>query len=115
MGKKDVKYSIDLSFEEVQLPPFQDILVVGKNSPQGKIGLSKSLELLLPGGFEIIEVQETNVEVVIISKKILKKIPFKQILKLLSKKVFPYVASGELLKVDLKLNFSYDTFKKKRE
>jgi hypothetical protein len=115
VGKKGIKYSIDLSFEEVQLPPFQDILVVGKNSPQGKIGLSKSLELLSPGGFEIIEVKETDVEVVIISKKILKKIPSKQILKLLSKKVFPYVASGELLKVDLKLNFSYDTFKKKRE
>lgn len=113
MGKKGVKYSIQLSFETLELPPFQDILVIGKNSPHGKIGVSKSLELLAPHKFETIEVDDKGIDAVIISKKILKKISKNSILALLSRKVFPFVAEGELLNVDLKLKLSYDTIKAK--
>jgi len=33
------KYSVQLSFEEIRLPPFEDILILGKKCPQGKIGV----------------------------------------------------------------------------
>lgn len=53
--KNSIKYSVTLSFEEIKLPPFEEILVLGKNSPQGKTGISKSFDLLIPIGFEIID------------------------------------------------------------
>ena len=65
VDKKDnpaLKYSINLSFQEIKLPPFQDILVLAKNSSHGKRGLYKSFELLVPNGFDIIEVEYVVVQ-----------------------------------------------------
>ena len=103
----NIKYSIDLRFEEIKLPPFQDILVLGKNSPQGKIGLGKSFELLVPNGFDIIEINDGRVEAVFINKKILTKISSDKIIDILKSKVFQFISEGELVKVDFKVSISY--------
>jgi len=103
-----MKFSILLNFEEIKLPPFQDILILGKNSPQGKIGISKSFEFLVPNGFEIIEVEDEKVEAVFINRKILKKMPKEKILKILKERVFPFISEDELIKVDFKVNISYN-------
>lgn len=99
-------YTVNISFEEIKLPPFQDIMVLGKNSLQGKIGLSKSFELLAPNVFEAIDITQENVEAVFVSKSILQKIPIEQVLEILQTNVFPYVYPGELISVDFKVRFS---------
>lgn len=45
--KNDVKYSVSLNFEEIRLLLFKKILILGKNSPHGKQGISKYFELLI--------------------------------------------------------------------
>jgi hypothetical protein len=102
-----LKYSITLSFQEIKLPPFEEILVLGKNSPHGKFGISKSFELLIPNGFKVLEVEHSIVEAIFVNKRILVKLTEEKLLKLLSERVFPYVSEGELVKVDLKLTLSY--------
>ena len=101
------KYSINLSFEEISLPPFKDILVVAKDCSQGKIGLSKSFELLLPNGFEIYEIADDRVEAIFINKRLLNKITAEKIIQILRSKVFPFISDGELLKVDFKVLLSF--------
>ncbi|MFZ6010988.1 MAG: hypothetical protein ACOYXT_11645 [Bacteroidota bacterium] len=101
------KYSINLSFEEIKLPPFQDILILGKNAQHGKIGISKSFELLVPNGFEIAELTHDKVEAVFINKRILNKMPKESIMTILKDKVFPFVSDGEILKVDFSVTISY--------
>ncbi len=107
LHKSNMKYSISLSFEEIKLPPFQDILVLGKHSAQGKIGLGKSFEFLVPNGFETVEINSGFVEAVFINKRILAKIPADKIISILAPKVFPFVSEGELLKVDFRVMVSY--------
>lgn len=107
--KSQMKYSISLSFEEIKLPPFQEVLVLGKNSPHGKLGISKSFELLAPNGFEVIEVGDELVEAIFVNKRILTKLPKVRLLAILKEKVFPYISEGELLKVDLKITIFYDS------
>lgn len=102
-----LKYSINLSFQEIKLPPFDEILILGKNSPHGKFGISKSFELLIPNGFKIIEVEHNTVEAIFVNNRILVKLSEEKLLKLLTEKVFPYISEGELVKVDLKLSLSY--------
>lgn len=106
-GNSPIRYSINLSFEEIKLPPFQDILILGKNSAQGKIGLSKSFELLAPNGFDIIEMNDDKVEAVFVNKRILAKMPRDKIIDILKSKVFQFISEGELLKVDFKVTISY--------
>lgn len=108
-----VKYAINLSFEEIKLPPFQDILILGKNAPQGKIGLSKSFELLVPNGFTVVEVDDERVEAIFVHKRILKKIDQERVLRILEEKVFPFISEGELLRVDFKISISYSAIEEK--
>lgn len=101
-----MKYSINISFEQIKLPPFQDILILARNSPQGKIGLSKSFELLLPNGFELIDVDDELIEAVFVQKTILHKLPAEKIIKILRQHVFPFVSEGEIVKVDFNVIIS---------
>ena len=108
MKETTAKYSIQLSFEEIRLPPFDDILILGKKNPQGKIGVYKSFDLLVPNEFNVFEVDDAVVEAVFINKRILKKMDKDRIIDLLREKVFPFVSESEILKVDLRLKIFYD-------
>jgi len=103
------KYSVKLSFEEIRLPPFEDILILGKKCPQGKIGVSKSFEFLVPNEFEVFEIDNSTIESVFINKRVLKKMDKEIIISILSEKVFPFVSDYEIIKVDFKLKIFYDS------
>jgi hypothetical protein len=107
--EKTRKYSVQLSFEEIRLPPFEDILVLGKKCPQGKIGLNKSFDLLVPNEFEVLEVEDAAVEAVFINKRVLKKMDIDKIMSIIREKVFPFVSDSEIIKVDFKLRVFYDS------
>jgi hypothetical protein len=103
------KYSVQLSFEEIRLPPFEDILILGKKCPQGKIGVYKSFEFLVPNEFDAFEVDDVNVETVFINKRVLRKMDKNRIVSILSEKVFPFISESEILKVDFRLKIFYDS------
>lgn len=103
------KFSLQLSFEEIKLPPFEDILILGKKCPQGKIGVYKSFELLVPNEFETFEIEDEIVEAIFINKRVLKKLDKDNIIEILREKVFPYISESEILKVDFKLRIFYDS------
>jgi hypothetical protein len=103
-----VNYQINLSFQEITLPPFEDILIVGSQSKQGRMGLSKTFDYLVPMSFEMIEVDEDDVSVIFVSTKILKKVPKDKVMAILQEKVFPFVSKDELLKVTFKVTVNYE-------
>jgi hypothetical protein len=109
MNETDVRYSIKLSFEAIQLPPFRDILVLGRNAEHGTTGLTKILEMLAPGRFDTIDIHDRNVEAIFVSKQLLRKIPAERVVQALEKKVFPFVAEGELVRVDFKVDVTFNT------
>jgi hypothetical protein len=102
------KFSVQLSFEEIRLPPFEDILILGKKCPQGKLGVYKSFEFLVPNEFEPCEVTDDAVETVFINKRLLKKLDSNKIISILKERVFPYVSDSEIMKVDFKLKIYLD-------
>jgi hypothetical protein len=102
------KYSLQLSFEEIRLPPFEDILVLGRKCSQGRIGVYKSFELLVPNEYETFDIVDDQVESVFINKKILKKMDKDTVIEVLREKVFPFISNSEIIKVDFKLRIYYD-------
>ena len=106
--ENDAKLLMTISFTEVALPPFQDILILGKKCPQGKVGVSRCLNLLAPDDFELVEVENSLVEAILVNKKILKRMPSEKIVGVLAEKVFPYITKGEIVKVDFKVTITYD-------
>jgi len=103
------KYSVQLSFQEIRLPPFEDILILGRKCPYGKIGVHKSFEFLVPNEFEVFGIDDLTVEAVFINRRILKKMDKDNIINILREKVFPYISECEILKVDFKLKFFYES------
>lgn len=112
--KVNKNFSLQLSFESINLPPFEDILLLGRMSSQGRIGVSKSFELLVPNEYEAIDIDDEHVESIFINKKILKKMDLETIIQILKEKVFPFVHNSEIIKVDFKLRIFYETFKLER-
>ncbi|MGF1533350.1 MAG: hypothetical protein ACFCUI_06590 [Bernardetiaceae bacterium] len=110
MGKADKKYAISLSFQEISLPSVEDILVLGKASTQGKNGLAKTFEYLVPDTFVMVEIDDhPNVEAIFINKRILSKISVDQVQRILADKVYPFTSPQEILKVDFKVVVHYET------
>ena len=97
-GKK--YYSVSLSFESISLPPFEDILILGSKCPLGKFGISKCLDLLSPDEFEFFEFDDETIGCILLNKRILKRMPKEEIVQILKKNVFPYIESGEIVKVN---------------
>jgi len=100
-GKKSFKLSI--SFETVFLPPFKDIMLLGKKCPHGKTGVSKSLSLLAPNSFDLIELHDDKVEAMLINRQLLNRMSEKRIIQILKENVFPHVLDDEIIKVDFDL------------
>jgi hypothetical protein len=101
------EYSVSLSFEGVSLPPFEDILILGKKCPHGKIGVTACLQLLAPDDFELVELDNDHVEALLISKRLLKRMPQAEIVRILQDCVFPRISKGEVVKVDFKVRVFY--------
>jgi hypothetical protein len=106
-----MSYTVNLDFEAIKLPPVSDILVLGKKATQGKQGILRSFELILPDVFELYEIDDTaypDIDAVIINKAIIAKIPLGEIMEILKQNVFPYVSRGETIKV----NFNVKIFQR---
>ena len=101
-------YSVPISFEGIALPCFQDILVIAKKCPQGMNGMSKCLNLMAPGNFEMVPLDHEIAEAILVNKRILKRMPVETIVNILREKVFPYIVEGESVKVDFPVKIFYE-------
>ena len=110
MVKEGMNYIVSLSFGNVSLPPFRDILVLAKKCPYGKIGVSKCLQLLEPDRFDLLEPENDVVEAILVSKQLLTRMPAEKLLEILREKVFPFISLGEIVKIDFNIKVSYDKF-----
>lgn len=102
------KFTVSLNFEGIKLPPFQDILLLGRRCPHGKKGVSQCLNLLAPESFEIVEIDDPTVEAIIVGKHILKRIPAEKIVEILKEKVFPFITHGEIVRVDFRIRMYFE-------
>ena len=48
MERNEKSVIVSISFEKTYLPPFEDILVLGKKCPLGMNGVSQCIDLLVP-------------------------------------------------------------------
>jgi hypothetical protein len=107
INETEAKYAINISFETITLPPFEDILILSHRCPQGKLGVSKCINLMSPDDFELFPIDHEMVEAIIVNHKILRKISIEKIIETLKIRVFPFVTYGEIIKVDFKVSISW--------
>lgn len=106
--KSGYSYSVKMDFETVTLPPFKDILILAKKCPVGMSGITKCMGLMTPDGFDLVELDDSIVEAIIINKQITKRLPLAEVLAILKAKVFPSISQGEIVKIDFHVKISYN-------
>ena len=103
MKKKQKSFSLNLSFEKITLPPFRDIIILGKRCQHGKVGVTKSLSLLAPDSFELVEIDNEDVAAILVNRQLIKSMTIEKIIDILEEDVFPSFTAYEIIKVDFDL------------
>lgn len=108
MGESIKRYKVSLAYEEITFPSIKDILILGSKSQHGKQGIYKSINLLVPGGYEMVEVDSTGISAIFVKKSILNKIPASEVIKILEKNIFPSVSENEIVRVSFNVKIVYN-------
>lgn len=65
------KAEISMHFSEFEMPPMQDVLIVGKRAPIGPEAARRMVDILSPEQYEIIKIEHEYVEAVVVRKSLL--------------------------------------------
>ncbi|WP_058486687.1 hypothetical protein [Defluviitalea phaphyphila] len=69
--ERSKKVDINIKFSEFEMPPMQDVLLVGKKAPIGPEAARRMVDILSPEQYEIIKVEHKYIEAIVIRKTIL--------------------------------------------
>ena len=65
------KAEISMRFSEFEMPPMQDVLLVGKRAPIGPEAARRMVDILSPEQYEIIKIEHEYIEAVVVRKSLL--------------------------------------------
>ncbi|KXG75037.1 hypothetical protein [Thermotalea metallivorans] len=65
------KAEITMRLSEFEMPPMQDVLLVGKRAPIGPEATRRMVDILSPEQYEIIKVDHTVIEAIVVRKSLL--------------------------------------------
>ncbi len=62
------KAKININFSEFEMPPMQDVLLVGKKAPIGAEAVRRMADVLAPDQYEVVKVKHDIIEAVVMRK-----------------------------------------------
>jgi len=65
------KVEINMRFSEFEMPPMQDVLIVGKRAPIGPEAAKRMVDILSPEQYEIVRIEHECVEAIVVRKSLL--------------------------------------------
>ncbi|MDK2820925.1 MAG: hypothetical protein PWP31_890 [Clostridia bacterium] len=77
------KADITMRLSEFEMPPMQDVLIVGKRAPIGPEAARRMVDVLSPEQYEIIKVEHLVIEAVVIRKALLNILPQQKLVELI--------------------------------
>ena len=88
---------------EFVLPPIDDGLVLGKNSPIGHVAIGRALDLLTVTPFEHVEVDDDTIGDILIRSAILRKITPEQLRRFVLNHIKPIMGPEEIIQLNIDL------------
>ncbi|QNB46510.1 hypothetical protein BR63_09415 [Thermanaerosceptrum fracticalcis] len=77
------KAEITMRLSEFEMPPMQDVLLVGKKAPIGPEAARRMVDILSPEQYEIIGVDHAAIEAIVIRKVLLNMLPQEKLVTLI--------------------------------
>ena len=95
------KHVLRARFQEFNIPPIRDALVLGRDSPIGCEAIRKAINLLGSSPFEHIEVQDEIISDIVVRRAILRRISKETLIAFMLNRVKPLMGTEEVLQLDL--------------
>lgn len=103
MNKERRHHTIRARVTEFMLPPIDDGLVLGRDSPIGHLAISRALSLLTVIPFERIEIDDDVIGDLLVRKAILRKISQDQLRDFVLKSVKPLMGPEEIIQLRIEV------------
>lgn len=100
------KATLALKLSEFEVPPMQDLLIIGKRAPIGPEAVRRMADALSPDQFTIIRLDHPAVEAVLLRKSLLQLLDQEIILKVILEEADRFLNDTMVLRSELKISIS---------
>ena len=99
---------IEATIEVFQIPPFHNVLVVGRRAPIGKNAFMRMLDCLAPNQFTLIDTNEDpHIETIIVNRKLLRFIGEELLKETIMSEIKNVMDETLILDVDMKVKKTF--------
>lgn len=95
------KAEISIRLSEFEIPPMQDVLLVGRKAPIGPEAARRMVDALSPDQYEIIPMDEGPVEALVIRKSLLNMLPRERLLPVILEEGLKVANENTVIKAQL--------------
>ena len=97
------KAEISMRLSEFEMPPMQDVLIVGKKAPIGPEGARRMADALSPDQYDIIRIDHEAIEAVVIRKSLLNILPKEKLIPLVLEEGGRIATPSMIIKVQVNI------------
>ena len=95
------KAEISIKLSEFEIPPIQDVLVVGRKAPIGPGAVRRMVDALSPDQYEIVPIDEGVIEALVVRKSLLKIIPLKRLVNIVLEESLKVAGEHSVIKAQV--------------
>lgn len=77
------KAEINMRFSEFEMPPMQDVLIVGKMAPIGPEAARRMVDILSPDQYDIVKVEHNYIEAIVVRRSLLNMLPKEKLISII--------------------------------
>ncbi|HUC93881.1 MAG TPA: hypothetical protein VMS09_18010 [Paenibacillus sp.] len=109
MGDQNVysrKATLSLKISEFEVPPMQDLLIIGKKAPIGPEAVKRMAEALSPEQFTLIRMDHPRIEAVLIRNSLLQMLDQRLLMNIVMEEAERLIHDTMVLRSELKIAVS---------
>lgn len=100
-GARRAELQIRLS--EFEIPPMQDVLLVGRRAPIGRQAARRMVDAVSPEQYEVIPLDHPQFEAAVVRRSLLRLVPAARLLAVLLEELGPMAAEDAVVKAQVRV------------
>ncbi|MDF2684076.1 MAG: hypothetical protein K0R47_5266 [Brevibacillus sp.] len=100
------KATLTLRISEFEVPPMQDMLIIGRKAPIGPEAVRRMAEALSPEQFTLIKMDHPKIEAVLLRNSLLQMIDEKLLMNIILEEAERMISDSMVLRSELKIAMS---------
>lgn len=100
------KATLSLKISEFEVPPMQDLLIIGKKAPIGPEAVKRMAQALSPEQFTIVKLEHAKIEAVLIRNSLLQMLDEHVLMQIITEEADRLISDNTVLRSELKISVS---------